>query len=589
MIPGVRKTTPQPPSTGTAQTQQPAPSQVGKAGGSAGDTSTSTSTFDPTPTPPPPVTATPTPEPEPTPTPTQTTTPGPTPTPTTTPGPTTTPTPDPVPTPPAPAPWSFSSTINADRAKSTRDALTKYAAGDEKAAARLTPTIVDALVNGVGTPKTQSILGQEGVLGRRQAMDAARALTGMPQAAYDQLSTLLDQAGKGPDGTVPQGASADTERALILKAAAARTAPLGDANTQEQAMGELQWFANTIRGQTRDGVIQQTSVVDVDDQANTSTANPLDSTVTNDQKADNDGYAQRFTTSCAPAVAAMVRGEADPVFALMLNADGLQNNNPNADASNLERAVLEKDRFFNASSPDVALTPEQLDAFKKDGTLPPGVEHLAGAAVSRVGQQARKVMDEQLDGAVAAGTITKDQAEALRKDAQGGTLTDAEKTDRDAALNAVRNAGGNHPTDFEIQAMRGDKPRESFMLIAHALRDLASGATNTDYWDFNAGKSMDGPMLDKMEKVLTSGVDLPARLSTPGQDGGHFIMFTDVRNQEGQREFLASDPWSGRSTWLKESDLVNPKSDWPRREFNVFWQQVTDVFAPIDFIKPDGQ
>jgi len=145
------------------------------------------------------------------------------------------------------------------------------------------------------------------------------------------------------------------------------------------------------------------------------------------------------------------------------------------------------------------------------------------------------------------------------------------------------------PTDFELQAMRGDKPRENFMLMAHALRDLASGVTNTDYWDFNAGASMDGPMMDKMEKALASGIDLPARLSTPGQDGGHFIMFTDVRNQEGQREFLASDPWSGRSTWLKESDLGNPKSDWPRREFNVFWQQVTDVFAPIDFVKPDGQ
>jgi hypothetical protein len=448
---------------------------------------------------------------------------------------------------------------------------------------------MDTLVNGVGTPKTKSVLGQEGVMGRRQAMDAARALTGMPQPAFDRVSSLLDQAGKGPDGAVPEGANADTERALILKAVAARSGALGDAGSQDQALGELEWFAGAIRGQNRDAVVQQTSVVDVDDKTNTSTANPLDSTVTNDQKADNDGYAQRFTSSCAPAVAAMVRGETDPVFAMMLNADGLQNNDPAAGASGLERQVLEKDHFFNDQSPEVPLTPDQLAAFQKDGTLPPGVEHLAGSGVSRVGQQARKTMDEKLDDAVGAGTITKAQAELLRKDSQGGTLADAEKPDRDAALKAVRDTNGNHPTDFELQAMRGDKPRENFMLMAHALRDLASGVTHTDYWDFSAGKSLDTGMMDKVETALASGIDLPVRLATPGQDGGHFIMFTDVRSQDGKREFLASDPWSGRTTWLKESDLTDPKSDWPRREFNVFWQGVTDIFAPIDFVKPDAQ
>ncbi|HVE83117.1 MAG TPA: hypothetical protein VND93_09740, partial [Myxococcales bacterium] len=254
-----------------------------------------------------------------------------------------------------------------------------------------------------------------------------------------------------------------------------------------------------------------------------------------------------------------------------------------------EKQVLEQDRFFDDKNPVVELTPEQLAQYQKDGSLPPGVQHLSGEAVSRVGQQARKVMDEQLDEAVTCGKLTKSQADALRKDTQGGTLTDAEKTDRDAALKVVRDGGNAHPTDFELSAMRGDKPREGFMLLAHALRDLASDVTHQDYWDFNAGGGLNKQSLDSVERVLQGGVDLPMRLSTPGQDGGHFIVFTDVRNQNGQREFLASDPWSGRTSWLKESDLTDPKSDWPRREFNVFWQRVTDIFAPIDLVKPADQ
>ncbi|HEY8209142.1 MAG TPA: hypothetical protein VIG99_16740 [Myxococcaceae bacterium] len=485
--------------------------------------------------------------------------------------------------------WSFSSTINADRAKATRESLQKYATQDEKAGQRLTPPVMDALVSGVATPRTASINGQEGVMGRRQAMDAAQALAGMPQAAYDRVASLLDQAGKGADGNIPEGANPDTERALILKAVAARSGALGDAGpAQDQALGELEWFAGAIRGQSRDSIIQGTSVIDIDDQANSSNANPLDSTVTNDQKADNDGYAQRFTTSCAPAVAAMVRGETDPVFALMLTSDGLQNADPNAGASGLEKRLLEADRFFSDASPDVQLTPEQLKTFQEEGKLPPGVEHLSGQAVSRVGQQSRKVMDEKLDQVVEAGTITKDQAAALRKDAQGGTLTETEQKDRDAALAAVRDTNGNHPTDFELQAMRGDRPREQFMLVAHALRDLASGVTHADYRNFPAGRFLDAPMLDRMDKALASGIDLPIRLSTPGQDGGHFMMLTDVRSQEGQREFLVSDPWSGRTTWLKESDLTNPKSDWPRRDFNVFYQGMSDFFAPLEFVNPDA-
>ena len=578
MPPGVRLNQPQP-QPKPASTSAPAPSQVDKGGGDAGTAAgtaagtptagtTNASTFEPA------AATTNQPAPAQTQQPQQPEQPQ-----------------QPAGTEPAPPPFSFSATINSDRAKATRDALQKLVGGNAELAQRLTPAVIDTLVNGVATPRTESALGQEGVLGRRQAMEAARTLGSLPQPVYDRVSSMLTAAGKQADGTVAPGASAETERALILKAVAARSAALSDPAAQEQALGELEWFAGAIRGQARGDVIAQTSPVDVDDRANTSAANPLDSTTTGDQRADNDGYAQRFTTSCAPAVAMMIRGEADPVFALMLNSDGLQNGDPAAGASQLERQVLERDRFFNDRSPEVQLTDAQMQEFQRTGKLPPGIEHLSGAAVSRVGEQARKVMDEVLDAAVTAGTITKPQAEALRKDAQGGTLTEAEQKDRDVALAAARQAHDNHPTDFELAAMRSDRPRENFMLIAHALRDLASGVTHQEYWNWNAGADgMNRGMMDNVERALAGGLDLPIRLSTPGQDGGHFMMLTDVRSREGgERQFLVSDPWSGRSTWLNESELGNPKSDWPRREFNVFWKQVSDVFAPIDFPRPEPQ
>ena len=56
-------------------------------------------------------------------------------------------------------------------------------------------------------------------------------------------------------------------------------------------------------------------------------------TTTGDTRTDNDGYAQRFTTSCAPGTALMVRGEADPVWAMMINSDGLQNLDPSSGVS----------------------------------------------------------------------------------------------------------------------------------------------------------------------------------------------------------------------------------------------------------------
>jgi hypothetical protein len=479
-----------------------------------------------------------------------------------------------------------SSAPNAERATATRAALDQISGQSDQARARLTPEVKDALVAGVATPRTTSALGQEGVIGRRQALEAARTLVALDGPAYDRINALLASAGKA-EGGAPPDASPSTERALILKAVAARSSALLDGGVQENALQEIEYFASQIRGMSRDDLVAQTSVLDLNAGVNASRADPLDPFQTADLRGDNDGYAQRFTSSCAPAVAAMVRAEADPLFALLLNRDGLQAQDPNTDASQLERRILERDRFFDEQSPVVNLTPDQQAEFERTGKLPPGVEHLAGAGVSRLGERARKVMDEQLDNAVQAGLLTQAQADALRKDARGEPLAESERPGRDAALALVREKSNGHPTDAELTAMRGDRPRERFMLLAHALMDLAQDVTHTRYWDFDTGAALDRGELDNVARILQGGHDVPIRLSNPGQEGGHFMLLSDVREQDGERQFLTSDPWSGRTAWIKESELTNPKSDWPRREFDVFFAQVTNIFAGEALVRPE--
>ena len=112
----------------------------------------------------------------------------------------------------------------------------------------------------------------------------------------------------------------------------------------------------------------------------------------------------------------MIRGEVDPVFALWVaRFDAKQSTNPNGEAGKLERMILERDRFFTDLRPEVELSPEEMEAFRRTGALPPGVQHSQGAAVSRLGQAASKRMKGVLSflAKPEVGTITKDQEAAL--------------------------------------------------------------------------------------------------------------------------------------------------------------------------------
>jgi hypothetical protein len=82
------------------------------------------------------------------------------------------------------------------------------------------------------------------------------------------------------------------------------------------------------------------------------------------------------------------------------------------------------------------MQPPERSGVQKTGKLPPG-----GAPQGlrlRVGEQARKVMDEA--GGGSHRQVDPGAGGCARKDAQGGKLTEPEVAGRDAALKAVRDA-----------------------------------------------------------------------------------------------------------------------------------------------------
>jgi hypothetical protein len=61
--------------------------------------------------------------------------------------------------------------------------------------------------------------------------------------------------------------------------------------------------------------------------------------------------------------------------------------------------------------------------------------------------------------------------------------------------------------------------------------------------------------LDRAEELLQNGVDVPIGVYWNG-GGGHAMLFTDVRGEGDNRQFLLTDPWHGQTAWVSAKDIV---------------------------------
>lgn len=424
---------------------------------------------------------------------------------------------------------------NPIRALRTLGELQDMVAGDERAADRLSPEIIEMLVNGVADARSDSDRGQEGVLGSVHARRSAQALVAMSDDRYDQMTGLLRQAGRDGEGELVEGANAGAEQALLLKALGARTervqtnwmqnlwSAVGGTVDADHAMSDLDSFAGAIRGTERDELMRTTSPIDIHDE-NTSTVDPNNLLRGSDALSDNDGLFQRFNDSCGPTTAQIVAAEADPIRALALHTEGINSDSP------FDQAALEQERVL-----------EQVGG---------------GGARSRLGTQARTDVRSAMLALTADPASGFSAADMLAvTEYLAGDLTDeADITAAQALLDTVRAANDGHPTETAVAAMLRDNDHTSDgMVLTPALDDIAAGPVGGAYTHAGFAASE----LDSIEQTLLDGRDVPFRIGyTTG--GGHFMTMVDVRrNDDGTRRFLISDPWTGATRWVEESAVLD--------------------------------
>ena len=455
--------------------------------------------------------------------------------------------------------------VNAERAQAAEAQLEKLAATSPEARQRLSPEIVDMLVEGVATPRTDSDRGQAGILGARQARDSAQSLIDMTPEEVAHTQELLDQAGNDSDGKPKAGADKAAEQALILKAIAARRETFGDADgfmekvqhflgvetRRERAAREVEAFAVAIRGMSRDELIQSTTLIDVDDR-NTSTLDP-EETGGADTQADNDGLFQRFTMSCGPTTAQMVKGEVDPVYALQLRKEKFYDPDPNSDFAREQKQVLERH---------------------------------GGVAVVRSGAEARKDADEKVAELRKNHELSDEQHVAIGE-LLGGTPLEGEKQKQaQEALDALRAKADGHPTDAEIAAMHADKGKVGAgTSLPSVLNSVAGSSAHLDYASkglglLGLGGEMTPDKLENVDGLLEDGQQVPIRIAGAGNDG-HFMMVSDVRRgPTGERRYLVSDPMSGATRWVAEADFKS--GDFTTKVFDLGKAAVTGFYADED-------
>lgn len=473
---------------------------------------------------------------------------------------------------------------NADRALATYSDLSKLAATDPKAKERLTPEVMAMMVSGVGDRRTDSDRGQSGILGGRQARDSAQGLLSMNDSDYKKTVELLHQAGTDKDGKEIPGADPHAEQALILKAIAARKQQFKavDEGAVDKVLGvlglhdspaakaakDIEGFAKDIRGTKRDELIRTTAVIDIDGAK------------------DDDGLKQRYSHTCVPTTAQMVKGEADPIYARKLNREGLGNLDTESETAKEQRKELEAGN---------------------------------GQAVSRQGAEDRAKVREGMVKLKEEGRLTPQQQANLARYLRGWAPEKEDTVeDRNKAIAELRKVQGGHPTDAELARIRDDGDKVGTgMDEQKGLNNIASSTTDINY-QRTATKGNLESQQKEIDAALKDGQSVPFSISggslanikaakddpdgtkkvlirDPGtgkeewftqdevlQGSGHAMLLSDVRtDKDGKKRYLMSDPMSGATRWVSEADLksgafAKPGGAFP--DLGVVDTRVDDVY-----------
>jgi hypothetical protein len=196
---------------------------------------------------------------------------------------------------------------------------------------RISQATVETLTRGVAEARNgKGAAGQEGILGPAHARDAAQALIRMPEQDFKALQKALDNAGMRDKKSVAK-ADPQAERALILKAVAARKDELANPSVMDRVRGtlgkpsstmaEITRYAGQIAGTERAKLIEQSTVIDL--------------------KAGSGALQQRWQDSCTITAQQIARAEADPIYARQLHNEPIHSGDSNTAIGREQKQILE--------------------------------------------------------------------------------------------------------------------------------------------------------------------------------------------------------------------------------------------------------
>ena len=96
------------------------------------------------------------------------------------------------------------------------------------------------------------------------------------------------------------------------------------------------------------------------------------------------------------------------------------------------------------------------------------------------------------------------------------------------------------------------------MWTQDALNDLVSPYTNRTYSRTSVANTSQARQtaMRTMDNLLEKGVDVPIEVAWNG-GGAHAMLISDVRGTGNNKQYLLSDPWVGKTQWVKATDIAN--------------------------------
>jgi hypothetical protein len=415
---------------------------------------------------------------------------------------------------------------NPARAKRALDQL-KVLQADKKSSNRLTDPLIEILVWGVANSRSSSEVGKEGILGVEQALNAAEALIAMPLQVYMDIVIKLNLTG----GTKSGWDQRQVESALILKGLAARKT-MFDSHSPK-ASQEIGRFAQEIRDKPTDELINDTSVRDI---------------------GDSKGLKQQFTMTCGPTSIQIIKGEADPIYALQVS----NQEKKKYDLTGFETSVARDQKRILEKS----VVPRYV--YKKWTEFTTKTDII--------------IDDTSINISIRNGLHN------FRADLEGYKLLGL-PNDSDLKEQGIETSRSIGFEDKDFDSFKNYKP---WSVVPGMYEDTFDDKSRMELLDVTAGeilsrehleftpvgesenyptKNLDASLADLWE-ALDKGRDIGVTIyysdaSGGHASGGHYMVFTDCKGSQADPQFLLSDPWNGTSKWFTMAELKNG-------EFNKF-------------------